>query len=213
MMPYLPTQPVAWPIIRPATLNDIDAIIDLHSEAFEAKFGAAFGPDYRTRGALALATTWRRQGAAALHGMFVALDGQRVIGTLSIRTAQHPALPDGTAEQVFHEVLGLWRGLRSLFALSLLDHRIARQEGFISDVAVAADFRRRGVGTALLAHAEQYAVDRRLRFLSLYVAADNLPARTLYAQHHFQLTRRRYSLLTWIFFRRHGWWFMTKDLV
>ena len=205
--------PMPWPQIRPANLYDIDAIVDLHREAFAAKFGAAFGEAFRDRGARALADTWRRQGANALHGMIVAVDGTRIIGTLSLRTAHQPLLPEGVAEQVFAELLGPWRGLRALFALSLLDHRINRSEGFISDVAVAADARRRGVGDALMAHAEQQAVSRRLRFLSLYVAVSNPSALRLYDHRGFQRKQLRRSLLTWFFFREYGWWFMTKDLV
>jgi ribosomal protein S18 acetylase RimI-like enzyme len=212
-MSHPPQSPPVSPLIRPATLADVEAIVDLHGEAFAAKFGAAFGAAFRRQGAAALAMTWQRQGAAALSGMSVAVIDQRIVGTISLRTVHQPAVPEGIAEQVFHQLLGPWRGLRSLFTLSLLDHRIGRHEGYISDVAVAADLRGCGIGRILLDHVEELARQRRLRLISLYVAVSNLPAVRLYDRHGFQRKQRRRSLLTWLFFREYGWWFMTKDLV
>lgn len=212
-MSHSPASPPVSPLIRPATLDDVETIVDLHGEAFAAKFGRAFGAAFSRQGAAALAMTWRRQGAAALSGMSVAVLDERIVGTISLRTAHQPLLPEGVAEQVFYQLLGPWRGLRALFALSLLDHRIGRGEGYISDVAVAADYRGRGIGALLLDHVEVLARQRRLQQLSLYVAARNRTAVQLYTRCRFQRKRLRRSLTTWFFYREYGWWFMTKDLV
>jgi hypothetical protein len=83
----------------------------------------------------------------------------------------------GAAELAFHQVLGAWGAIRSIFALSLLDHQIDRNEGYITDVAVLGPYRRRGVAQALLARAEEDARLRRKRFLGLYVSAANHAAR------------------------------------
>ena len=84
----------------------------------------------------------------------------------------------GAAEMAFHQVLGAWGALRSIFALSLLDHQIDRAEGYITDVAVLGPYRRRGVAQALLARAEEEARIRRKRYLGLYVSADRTRPRS-----------------------------------
>jgi ribosomal protein S18 acetylase RimI-like enzyme len=199
-------------VIRPARLEDIGLILELHREAFADKFGGAFGASATDRGVAALAAAWRRQGALALRGMFVAEHEGRVIGTTTVRTWEMGGDDGGAAEIAFHQELGLWRAARSLFALSLLDHRIERREGFITDVAVLEPFRRGGVARALLARAEQEAMLRGKRFLGLYVSARNQGARTLYTDLGFYQVRTRRSLLAWLIFGQGRWIYMRKDL-
>jgi len=198
-------------VIRSARLSDIDAIVALHREAFADTFGAAFGPHGGERGAQALAVGWRRQGAAALQGMLVAEYDNQVIGTTSLRTRDMMS-GGGFAESAFFEILGWWGALRSLFALSLLDHQIGHGEGFIADVAVAPAWRRRGVARALLQQAEQYARSRALTYLGLYVRETNQPARTLYERLGFQALYVRHSFFGRLFFGQSGWIYMRKDL-
>ena len=109
-------------------MSDIYPILSLHREAFADKFGAAFGAKGAARGVEAMAEAWRRQGVAALRGMLVAeVDGQ-VVGTITLRTWEMGGDNTGAAEMAFHQVLGAWGALRSIFALSLLDHQIDRFE-------------------------------------------------------------------------------------
>lgn len=198
--------------VRMAELDDIDGILVLHREAFADKFGGAFGVHNTERGAEALATAWRRQGTRALRGMLVAEADQRIIGTTTLRTSESGSDDSGAAEIAFQQVLGFWGTLRSLFALSLLDHRIGRDEGFITDVAVLAAYRRRGVGRLLMERAEELAMYRRKRYLGLYVSAANTGAHQLYCQLQFYDVRVRKSWLTrWIFGQR-AWIYMRKDL-
>lgn len=198
--------------IRPARLDDIALILELHREAFADKFGGAFGPDATDRGVAALAAAWRRQGPIALRGMFIAEYEGRVIGTTTVRTWEMTSDDGGAAEIAFHQELGLWRAIRSLFALSLLDHQIERREGFVTDVAVLAPYRRGGVARALLARAEQEAQLRNKRFLGLYVSARNEGARALYHSLGFYDVRVRRSLLAWLIFGQGRWVYMRKDL-
>lgn len=213
------SQPAARPAggripvaIRPARLDDIGLILALHREAFADKFGGAFGARSTDRGVAALAAAWRRQGPPALRGMFVAEYEGRVIGTTTVRTWETSVDDGGAAESAFHEELGLWGATRSLFALSLLDHRIERREGFITDVAVLAPYRRSGVARALLARAEQEALLRGKRFLGLYVSARNEGARALYSGLGFHDVRVRRSILAWLIFGQGSWIYMRKDL-
>jgi ribosomal protein S18 acetylase RimI-like enzyme len=198
--------------VRLAELADIDGILLLHREAFADKFGGAFGVHNTERGAEALATAWRRQGTRALRGMLVAETDQRIIGTTTLRTSESGLDDSGAAEIAFQQVLGFWGTLRSLFALSLLDHRIGRDEGFITDVAVLAPYRRRGVARRLMERAEDLAIYRRKRYLGLYVSAANTGAHQLYRQFQFYDVRLRKSwLMRWVFGQR-AWIYMRKDL-
>jgi ribosomal protein S18 acetylase RimI-like enzyme len=199
-------------VIRPARLDDIGLILELHREAFADKFGGAFGADATDQGVAALAATWRRQGSLALRGMFVAEHEGLVIGTTTLRTWEMAGDDGGAAEIAFHEELGLWRAARSLFALSLLDHKIGRREGFVTDVAVLAPYRRGGVARALLARAEQEAILRGRRFLGLYVSARNEAARSLYRHLGFYDAHVRRSLMAWLIFGQGRWIYMRKDL-
>jgi ribosomal protein S18 acetylase RimI-like enzyme len=199
-------------VIRPARLEDIGLILELHREAFADKFGGAFGANATDQGIAALAATWRRQGAIALRGMLVAEHEGKVIGTTTVRTWEMGGDDGGAAEIAFHQELGIWRAARSLFALSLLDHRIERREGFVTDVAVLEEYRRGGVARALLARAEQEAMLRGKRFLGLYVSARNKGAWSLYATMGFYHVRVRRSFLAWLIFGQGRWIYMRKDL-
>lgn len=208
--PYTSAQPAVR--IRPATMDDISPILVVHSEAFADKFGGAFGPNGGVRGAAALAAAWRRQGPSALRGMLVAEVAGQIVGTTTLRTWEMGHEDSGAAELAFQQVLGLWGATRSIFALSLLDHRIDRGEGFITDVAVLPPFRRCGIARMLLAHAEEEARQRRKRFLGLYVSAANTAARALYRQLGFADVRVRRSWLTRLIFGQRSWVYMRKDL-
>jgi ribosomal protein S18 acetylase RimI-like enzyme len=210
------TQASAAPLtidIRPARMDDVYPILGLHHEAFADKFGAAFGARGAARGIEAMAEAWRRQGANALRGMLVAVADSHVIGTITLRTWEMGSDNSGAAELAFHQVLGAWGAMRSIFALSLLDHLIGRDEGYITDVAVLSSYRRRGVAQALLARAEEDARIRRKRFLGLYVSAANQGARRLYLGAGFAEHHKRRSLLAGWLLRQRVWIYMRKDVV
>jgi len=101
--------------LRPARMDDIYPILSLHREAFADKFGAAFGARGTARGIEAMAEAWRRQGSAALRGMLVAVADNLVIGTITLRTWEMGGDSTGAAEMAFHQVLGAWGALRSIF--------------------------------------------------------------------------------------------------
>ena len=64
-------------------------------------------------------------------------------------------------------------------------------EGYISNVAVRPDFRRRGVADALLRELETRARTLRLSFLTLEVRESNAPAISLYEKHGYHIAGRR----------------------
>ena len=64
-------------------------------------------------------------------------------------------------------------------------------EGYISNVAVAPDFRRQGVADALISALTARAEELSLAFVTLEVRAGNEPAKALYAKHGFVPVGRR----------------------
>ncbi len=198
--------------IRAAQADDIYNILALHRKAFSDKFGAAFGSRSADLGVEAMAEAWRRQGAIALRGMLVAIVDQQIVGTISMRTSDIPSDTNGIAERAFYQVLGHWRALRSIMVLSILDHYIEHGEGYITDVAVLAEFRRRGIAHSMLERVEQEARNRRKHYLGLYVSASNSPARQLYALHGFKQQHIRHSFLSTCMLRQSTWLYMRKDL-
>ncbi len=197
--------------VRPAAITDIQAILVLHREAFADKFGSAFGAD-STRGAEALATAWRYQGNRALRGMLVAEWQGQVVGSVTLRTWEMGEDDSATIEQAFQQVLGVWGAMRSIFVLSLLNHRIDRSEGFITDVAVLPAYRRRGIARVALARAEQEARRLQKRYLGLYVSSTNKGAIALYQQIGFYQDHIRRSWMTRLCFGQRTWLYMRKDL-
>lgn len=196
--------------IRPAHMSDIYPILHLHREAFADKFGAAFGSHGYDRGVEALAEAWRRQGHGALRGMLVAVAEGQVIGTTTLRTWEMGGDDTTAAEMAFHRVLGPWGAFRSILTLSLLDHQIARDEGYITDVAVLSTHRRHGVAQQLLARAEDEARLRRKRSVTLYVSAANQGAVQLYRRVGYEQVRVRRSMMAGLVLRRWAWVFMRK---
>jgi ribosomal protein S18 acetylase RimI-like enzyme len=78
----------------------------------------------------------------------------------------------------------------ALFLDDLPDEVTALPQGFIAYMAVEPLLRERGIGSALLAAAEDAARRRGLPYMSLMVTEDNAPARALYERRGY-LTERR----------------------
>ena len=64
-------------------------------------------------------------------------------------------------------------------------------EGYISNVCTAPEYRRRGVADALLTALEERCAEKRLAFLTLEVRESNAPAIALYAKHGYESVGRR----------------------
>ena len=69
--------------------------------------------------------------------------------------------------------------------------QVVLDEGYITNIAVRPDCRRRGVAGQLLDVFERFAEGNRLAFLSLEVRASNYAAIALYGQHGYRGVGRR----------------------
>ncbi|NBU63490.1 MAG: GNAT family N-acetyltransferase [Chloroflexia bacterium] len=192
--------------IRAATPADIDGVVAVHRDAFNDKFLAAFGRAKFQIGVELMAETWRRQGPAGLQGMWVAIIDDQIVATIALRArVTMRQLPPVPVEWLFIKALGFARAMYALTALSAIDHPIAPNELYISDVAVRSSYQRRGVARALLHHATSEARRLNLKSLCLFVSATNRAALALYQQAGYTVDFTHYSLLAWVMMRRWQW--------
>lgn len=85
------------------------------------------------------------------------------------------------------------QGRRAGFLLlleDLPDEMTMMPQAFVAYMAVEPEFRRRGVGRALLAAGEEEARRRGLPFVTLMVSEENAPARELYERCGYVTERR-----------------------
>ena len=130
-----------------------------------------------------------------LPGLYVAEIAGEIAGTIALRRREGPEVEGWPATAILFQEVGLLRGLRAMFYLSLLDQPCGREEVYVSDVAVAASFRRRGVGQALMLQAEQVTSAWGKRAMVLDVNVENQPARRLYRRLGYSEEKVRYSFL------------------
>jgi ribosomal protein S18 acetylase RimI-like enzyme len=179
--------------IRHAEVADSDRICELVYEQPDGETVKLTGSVERARafGALLMEASpmqsWRRADLAEVEG--------HVVGVV-----QHGFRGDDRSEADEPRFLlrvGRAFGVRgSLFALprgrALSKVRVASPSGswLIGELHVDAGFRGRGIGRALLAHAERAALDQRAPRLAL-TARTNNPARRLYERFGFEVVATR----------------------
>lgn len=197
--------------VRPARLEDLAAAGEILVEGFRSKFQAAFA-GHMERAARVVARTLALEVEQGRCGLFVAeIEGQ-IAGTISLRRHGDPESPGWPATRLLLEEVGLLRGLRAMLYMALLDQPFGPGEVYVSDVAVAAAFRRRGVGQALMRHAEQVARLWGMQALVLDVNIGNHPARRLYRRLGFGEERVRFSFLAGWLLGMGEWLRMRKAL-
>lgn len=181
--------------IRPARPSDLERVAAILVEGFYSKFKAAFRGRL-DRAERVIARTLELEADRGLPGLYVAQVGGEVAGTLALRRRGQPDPPFPSATAILVEELGVWGGLRAMVYLSLLEQPFGRDEVYVSDVAVAGEFRRRGVGRAIMLEAETVARSWRKGALVLDVSAQNEAALRLYEGLGYSRERVRRSRLT-----------------
>ena len=211
--------------VRPAQEGDLEAVAAILVEAFRSMFEAALA-ERVDRAERIVAQTIALEVPRGLPGLYVAevklptaSEGdtgdqtcRRVAGTIALRRRSDPEPSDWNASGILFGELGLWGGLRAMFYFSLLDQSCRRDEVYVSDVAVAPDMRQRGIGRALLRHAEQVARSWGKAALVLDVTARNEGAIRLYERMGYHVQRRRRPLLACWLLKERAWVRMRKEL-
>jgi ribosomal protein S18 acetylase RimI-like enzyme len=184
-------------VVRPATVEDMPRVGEVLVEGFSHKFGVVFGQRIgRAPRVLAqMSGLWLERGLCTL---FVAQMGER----LSDLWGQLRIMLRG---------VGPLYTLRATVGLALLHEETVENTAYVSDVAVATDFRGRGIGWRLLESAEGWAQAHGKESLSLHVVASNR-ARGLYERFGFRLEKRIEEWLAERLFGIRAWLYMVKPL-
>ncbi|GGQ60805.1 molybdopterin-guanine dinucleotide biosynthesis protein MobC [Couchioplanes caeruleus subsp. azureus] len=153
------------------------------AELYWAAFGRKLGP------ALHPPETGRRFLAAHLHHdrAVVALAGDRVVGVAGYQLGGRGLTGGGAADVL--RAYGIVRGLPRLALLALLDRTPAPGQLVMDGIAVDADHRGRGIGSALLAEIARVAAGSGCDRIRLDVVDVNPRARALYERHGFTAVR------------------------
>lgn len=197
--------------IRAARTVDMPGLATVLQDAFSEKFGVIFGNNPDSVHDL-LEVIYSGPVQRGYDGVLVAEREGRVVGTLVIGPVYHTEAESRVFESTAVRKLGLPRMLWAAFLLWLLSHTPQPDEAHITDVGVAPDCQGEGIGTHLLAQAEQWAQAHQRRRLTLWVAATNARAIRLYEKTGFTVAHTRSNWLLRLTFGIRHWHFMEKRL-
>ena len=201
-------------VVRLATVEDMPRVGEVLVAGFSHKFGVVFGQRIgRAPGVIAQIERLRLE--RGLCTLFVAQMDGRVVGALNL-SGRRERLRDLWGQlRIMLRGVGPLYTLRAALGLALLHEDSIGSEGedtaYVSDVAVAADFRGRGIGWRLLESAEGWAQAHGKESLSLHVVVSNR-ARHLYERFGFRLEKRIEEWLAERLFGIRAWLYMVKPL-
>jgi ribosomal protein S18 acetylase RimI-like enzyme len=149
-------------------------------------------PAFGDRAADAVAALVMRDLSRPTIRYFVAEADGEVAGSARLALGQQRS-DDGL--QAVARAIGWPRTIRAAIVLGLLVHaRLDDDEGYVEELAVREDHRRRGIGRALLDACETTAASAGKRRSTLWVAGHNDAAVTLYRAMGYRVVRRRRTL-------------------
>jgi len=202
--------------IRPACADDIDRLIaSLYDDPPRDLLGLVPDPvKARAVGAVLV----RRGLAIDLQLTAVAIVDGLVVGLVEVRRPGEDSrmtpwsmLSVAGREVAIVGVGGLWRYARYQRARSRVEMPHPSDALYVGELDVHREFRNRGIGGALLRHADEQARSERFTRIALTTTTSN-PAQHLYQRHGFQIVETRldpaYERLTGI----PGRVLMVKDL-
>jgi ribosomal protein S18 acetylase RimI-like enzyme len=193
--------------VRPSEEGDAEAIAAIVADALRDKYRPALGAAAQ-RGIAALVRRDIRSVPGSRHWVGE-LEG-RVAGAVHL-VLDHE--PDADFAAALAPAVGWPLAVRATLVLGLLAHgRMAPEEAYIDELAVAPWARRRGVARALLATCEEESRRCGRTRMTLWVTIDNAAARPLYEGAGFREARRRRWLAGRLLFRAPGAILMERPL-
>lgn len=197
--------------VRSARTVDMPGIATVLQDAFSEKLSVIFSkkPGHVRDLLEAIYSGPVRRG---YDGILVAERDGRIVGTLVIEPMYHTVEENRSFENYAVRMLGLPRMLWAGFLLWLMAHKPEDGEAHIADVGVAPDCQGEGIGTELMAHAEQWAHTHGRERLTLWVAATNENALRLYEKSGFTIAETRSNWILRLAFGIRDWHFMEKSL-
>ncbi len=171
--------------IREATAADAEEVGRLLAAGLADKYGPAYGG----KSVEAITAIARAAADPAREGSYlVAICDEVCAGVAYLGT-------DGQGAPVIRPLisaLGPLRAARATLVLAAFAKGVpARDEATLDELAVADDFRRRGIGTALIEECARRAGEAGRSRLGLWVTGDNIGAQALYLTAGFEVVRRR----------------------
>lgn len=184
----------SWPI-RDASKEDAWEVARILARAFPSLYEGTFGKLDTETLALILSALFESEHLS-LDAARVSVDGSEITGVMILNTG----LPIGRGRPVefwrlIRKRFGLLRAPRiclgGILANLMIGRRIPRAPDlvYIEALAVAESRRGRGVGTRLLADAEDWARSRGRSRIALHVLVANTGARRLYERTGFRAAR------------------------
>jgi ribosomal protein S18 acetylase RimI-like enzyme len=179
-------------LVRPATAADIPSVARILAEAFPLLYRATFGR-VPVHDIARLLESLYRADILTLEATRVCIRDNRVAGLIILHTG-HP-IGRGSAMNYWHTLSQTWGIVRTPRAFvgglsqnTYLTRRIPHAPDlvYIEALAVAPGSRGRGIGTRLLAEAEEFARSQGRTRLALHVLHSNTGARRLYLRSGFR---------------------------
>lgn len=170
--------------------DSLNRASDLMWEAFGEKLHRPLGGAERAKRFLV--------GIADPTTLVVARDGGDLLGAMVLTDSEHRSQADEWA--VARDVYGLLAAVPRLILVAPLDTKPPAGCLYVDWIAVAPEARGRGVGSKLLAFAEDVAAQRDLPALALDVVDSNPRAQALYARLGFEVeSTRSVWPLSWLY--------------
>jgi ribosomal protein S18 acetylase RimI-like enzyme len=197
--------------VRSATIADLPALTAVLSDAFNVKMNVLFGrqPD-RVR--TILSAIYRGPLLRGFDGILVAERESRVVGALVIEPMPWSSEDVHRLNAMIDGELNAWRRAWNRLGYTVFTHGPDEGDAYLSDVGVLRSARGEGVGKALVAEAERWAIARNRRAMTLWVASNNAVARRLYERAGMVAARHEINLLSGILYGIPRWTYMRKEL-
>ncbi|MHB8629012.1 MAG: GNAT family N-acetyltransferase [Aggregatilineales bacterium] len=197
--------------VRPACMDDLPALTHIVAEAFNVKMYVLFGRE-PARIRQMLAGIYSGPLSHGYDGLLLAELDRKPVGALAIEPMPWNSQDATRLELMVRTELSTWRQWWNRVGFSVFSHGPEDGDAYLSDVGVLKTARGRGVGMALIRHAEAWAIAHRRQALTLWVASNNRVARRLYERAGLVATKHEFNWLSGVLFRVPRWTYMCKQL-
>ncbi len=189
-------------------LEDLHSYIKIVFDAFYEKLKFIFSN--RKDAALNIITAEITENIGTGRYYNARMDG-KMVGVIEIVTRENIKIHNRSFK-IYAKYLGLPRAVKA-FILNLLDApKLDSNTIYIDNVAVDIDNRRKGVAQIMLSFVEDFAKKHGKKALTLWVAAANKNAYSLYKKFGFKNMFTRSSRIAERYFKYRDWVYMKKGI-
>ncbi len=197
--------------VRSATLDDLPALTGVLADAFSVKMHVLFGRD-PARIRTILGAIYQGPLARGFDGIILAEREGQIVGVLVIEPMPWSGADVHRLNATIDTELSAWRRQWNRLGYTVFTHGPDDGDAYLSDVGVLPAARGQGVGKALVAEAEVWAIAHERRALTLWVASNNPVARHLYERAGMVAVIHEVNVLSGLLYGIPRWTYMRKDL-